>query len=197
MRYEYPKSAATVKLARVKRPQIVKEYHIEIDGKVLLLRRTFRGKLLSAARRFLKTFPIALIGVVVLFAIEWIGRGSDESHLVFYVASALGISGVLGGAFALTRFLRDDLWALDLGERVLAFETSMPWGQARSAHIGLGDVKTFRLEHVGRRATLKVLVEDHEEVLAVGRAAHVNQLCDEVRAFLKRHRSSLTIERGM
>lgn len=198
MRYEYPKSAATVKRRRpktaVKQRGIVDEYHIEIDGKVLLLRRTFAGRVLNSARRFAQTFPVALLAIGVLFAIEWVGRNAEESHLVFYVGSALAVAALFATAFSMTRFFRDDLWALDLGERILAFETSMPWGQAKSAHIRLSEVQGFFMEHEGRKAHLKVRLDGNEETLASGGPSQVTALADEVRAFLKRHRSNLRVE---
>lgn len=172
------------------------KYDVDIDGRVLFLRRTFSGRVIDALHRFATTLPLTVLSIGVIFGIEWLGRQPPDEELPIYIGSTFFIGGLISLAFGLTRLLRNDLWVIDLSENLLAFETAMPWGQARGAAIPLEDVSEFRLVASGTRLELIALVEGEEEVVASAGVEQMNEVVAKIEGFAVAKGTPLEIVRA-
>lgn len=118
------------------------KFETNIDGKVLIIRATRSGRLGLALTRVKSILPWSAGIAAFFFAIEWAGNtvaGTAQPSWVYpFLGVLLGVS--VAFMFGLSRFLRDDLWAFDLAEQVVAWESRMPWGQLRSVQVPLADL---------------------------------------------------------
>lgn len=118
------------------------KFETNIDGKVLIIRATRSGRLGLALARVMSILPWSAGIAAFFFAIEWAGNTivgtAQPSWVYLFLGVFLGVS--VAFMFGLSRFLRDDLWAFDLSEQVVAWESRMPWGQLRSVQVPLADL---------------------------------------------------------
>lgn len=161
------------------------KFQTNIDGKVLIVRATRSGRLGLAMARVWSILPWSAGIAAFFFAIEWGGNTlvgtAQPSWVYLFLGVFLGVA--VAFMFGLSRFLRDDLWAFDVGEQVLAWESRMPWGQLRSVQVPLSDL--VRIENVSTEGQIvMVFASGDRETLCELREA---SLRDEVYEKLRKH----------
>ncbi len=161
------------------------KFQTNIDGKVLIVRATRSGRLGLALARVKSILPWSAGIAAFFFAIEWGGNTlvgtAQPSWVYLFLGVFLGVA--VAFMFGLSRFLRDDLWAFDVGEQVLAWESRMPWGQLRSVQVPLSDL--VRVENVSTEGRIvMVFASGDREILCELPEA---SLRDEVYEKLRKH----------
>lgn len=119
------------------------KFKTHIDGQVLVVRPSLAGRVELGLRRVVSILPWSVGITGFFFAMEWTGRALTDTAEPSWVYGALGVSlGVIVALISgLSRVLRDELWAFDLGQRVLAWESRMPWGQTRSVQVDISELR--------------------------------------------------------
>lgn len=120
-------------------------YETTKDGPVLIVRMTRAGRFGVALKRVFEILPWSCGIAALFFGIEYVGGTITKTAQPSWVYLMLGV--LLGGAvafmFGFSRGLRNELWAFDVSEGVVAWESRMPWGQMRSVQAPLADLKSL------------------------------------------------------
>ncbi|MEZ4459956.1 MAG: hypothetical protein R3E66_09540 [bacterium] len=142
------------------------KFETHIEHKVLIVRASKAGRFEQAAARTLTILPWSVGITVIFFAIEWTGGMITQTAQPSWVYGFLGVTlGVLVALiFGISRGLRNDLWAFDLQDNVVAWESRMPWGQLRTVQVPLAELR--RIERVRNGTAVEMVFEgDHREEL--------------------------------
>ena len=128
-------------------------YELERDGKVLLIRLTRAGRANLGVDRFVRVVPWVAGGLGLLFGIDWLGRelvgeglASAPIPVSIYVSVVVGVSFLIGLGTAIGRGIRTEVWAIDPGEKVVVFETSVPWGGVVSSGVDFAEIQKIHYD---------------------------------------------------
>ena len=167
----------------------MKRYELKMEGRVLILTETFGGKLRAATLRTVSVLPWIFGALGLLFTIDYVG-GDKSVPLGIYVSAVFGLALAVSLGVGLGRILRHDLWAVDPGERVVAFESRLPWGQYRSSAVDFKDID--RVTWNKKAASLVLTIGDREEVLCESSPREVEEFALALKKIIKDTRIKFT-----
>ncbi|MFB6263097.1 MAG: hypothetical protein ABEL76_05650 [Bradymonadaceae bacterium] len=171
-----------------------KETHVE-------LALTTAGRAAAAAERFVFWFPIAAGAMGVFFLPDYLGyyRSQQPEPGMFWTVVG-GMAIFAAGVGALVRFVRRDLWVIDVERGSVVFQTRPLLGQVRQAEADLDDLSTIAVQS-GAAASKTVLRFEFDglpdETLWSNRFGRrgVESAVDEIESFLDDHGIEVPVRR--
>ena len=152
------------------------------------------GRLLAASERFVIVFLFAVFAGGIFFLPDYIGRFRQNEPEPGFFAWLLLICGFFVAFVAsLVRFLRKEVWVIDLDERVFVYETSRMLGGFQQAGVDLEDVERIVFESASFPRTSGIYVEvegaERLETLCESRFSEsaIRSIAEQLTSFIGDH----------
>lgn len=162
------------------------KFETVIEGQVLIVRPTRMGRAIEGARRALMILPWSVGIAAFFFGIEYIGgrltQTAQPTWAYLFVGLAMGL--VVALMFGVSRGLREELWAFDVRDGVVAWESRMPWGQMRSVQVPLEDLRRVVVDEATRRIEMEFATGDREALCVCHDRGNVVQVAEALHGHL-------------
>ena len=168
----------------------MKLYDVKQNGAQLSIRRTRLGHVVEAATRFGIWFPFVLAAEMVFFLPDYLQQyrhGAPDERLVFW-GTLLGLAALIASLGAIVRFLRHDVWILDVDRDKLVFQTQPYVGRVTEAEVDLERVTGLQraAQRSPRASRLNWILRGYpDETLCQTRwgASTLDEVVDAIREF--------------
>ncbi len=132
----------------------------ETKGNTFAMGATPAGRMWAALERLMFLFPVLLIGATIFYLPDYLGRYRAQEPqsgllLVVLIIGTLGLSLLA----AVLRFLRKELWVVDLGEQMLVYQTSRLLGGSQQTGVEFEHIKRFAVHLADAPHTSRLVVE--------------------------------------
>ncbi|MFW5968963.1 MAG: hypothetical protein ACOCV2_15670 [Persicimonas sp.] len=162
---------------------------------------TFPGRGLAALERFLFLFLVLVVFGAIFFAPDYVMRYREEEPVPGLLLGALaGVAALISLATALVRFVHSEVWAIDLDEKMLVYQSKRVLRGFEQTGVDIDRVDHFRL--VSRRAPRSSglyveLTDGNSERMCELRAgrASFEEAADDMEAFLDEHDLDIEVRR--
>jgi hypothetical protein len=162
------------------------KFETESEGQILIVRPTRVGRALDGLWRGLRILPWSLGIAGFFFGLEYVGGRltgtAQPSWAYLFVGLLMGLAVAM--MFGVSRGLREDLWAFDLSEGVVAWESRMPWGQLRSVQVPLSDLRRVWVDEGAGRIDMEFMTGDRETLCVCRERANLAQVFEALRGHL-------------
>ena len=149
----------------------MKQFFSTSEDEVFQIGPTPVGRLTAALERAFVLVGFVGVGAAIFFLPDYFGRlRHQQPEPGFYGWLLLICAGFVGLVSGLVRFLRKEVWVIDLDEQVFVYETSRLLGGFQQAAIDLEDIDRVALDANGFPGESRLVVE-------IDGGAHVEYLC--------------------
>ncbi|MGM0556786.1 MAG: hypothetical protein ACQEVA_10450 [Myxococcota bacterium] len=149
------------------------------------------GRLVAASERFAMVFLFAIFAGGIFFLPDYLGRyRQNEPEPGFHVYLLLICGLFVAFVASLVRFVRKEVWVLDLDEDMLVYETSRMLGGFQQAGVDLDDVEYLAYEPAAFPGTsgIYVTIEGAErvETICESRFSHesIRTIAESLESFI-------------
>lgn len=171
------------------------------EDKIFRLGPTRVGRAYVALERLVAVAAVLIIGGGIFFLPDYIGRYREQEPMPGFLLGALVIAALFIGLLTATlRFLRGEVWAVDLDDKMLVYQTKTYLGGGHDqVGIELDRVERFRVDEgsfprsSGLWVDLDGGISERVFEARAGGESFV-EAAEELDDFLKKHRVDIAVE---
>ncbi|MBA2660866.1 MAG: hypothetical protein H0U74_01110 [Bradymonadaceae bacterium] len=172
----------------------MKLFYTLVDKGRLEVGPSARGRLVWALERWALVMPAALLGLILFFLPDYVGRYAEQEPFRGLVLLAIvALAAFVSMLLAVLRYVRHERWVFDAEERRLAYHTRTLYGVTHDESVELREIATVvvTLRASPKQSTIEVGLEGgHREVICQTRwrPSELTAISEAMRDFFKQGR---------